>query len=376
MRTFQFDPPQRILLGPGPSEVPSRVLAALARPTVGYLDSSYLELMEHLQEQMRYLFQTQNEATFAITGAGTAAMECAIYNLVEPGDSVVCCVHGFFGDRMRQMYERVGADLHLVTAPWGHPINPDDVAKKLKELGSASLVSIVHGETSTGVMQQVAPVAKLAREHGALVLVDTVASLGGTEFKTDEWGVDCVYTGSQKCLSAPPGISPITFSQRAMEKIGRRQKPCSSWYLDVELNLKYWRRPAAYHHTGPINLGYALYEALAMLEEETLEGRIAHIRQVAEQLWQGLEELGLKLVVAPEHRLPTLTTVLAPEGVNEAEIRTQLMAEYGIEIAGGLGDFKGKAWRVGLMGLSAQHRHVKLLLSALNEKLAPQLAQV
>ncbi|MGE0489109.1 MAG: alanine--glyoxylate aminotransferase family protein [Vulcanimicrobiota bacterium] len=374
--SFHFDPPERILLGPGPSNVPARVLTAMARPTVGHLDSTYLALMEEVQRLLRLVFKTENEATFAVTGGGTAAMECALYNLVEPGNTVVCCVHGYFGDRMRQMLERAGADLHLVTAPWGQPIDPTDLKATLAKLGRADLVTVVHGETSTGVRQDILPLAELARQYQALILVDTVASLGGVEFETDAWGVDCAYTGAQKCLSAPPGISPITFGPQAMARIERRNKPCSSWYLDVMLNLSYWRRPAAYHHTGPINLTYALYEALKLIEEEGLPRRVAHIQKVAEQLWAGLDELGLPLVVAKEHRLPTLTTVLAPVGVDEASVRHQLMHDYGIEIAGGLGDFKGRAWRVGLMGHSAQSRYVDLLLTGLSKILSPQLTKL
>ena len=366
--SFKLSPPERILLGPGPSNVPPSVLSAMSLPTVGYLDASYLELMEEVQRQMRYLFRTENEATFAITGAGTAAMECAIYNLVEPGDKVVCCIHGYFGDRMRQMLERVGADLKVLKSPWGGPSDLEALEAELSQ-GDVSLVTVVHGETSTGVVQDIKKLATLTKRHGALLLVDTVASLGGAEFHTDEWGVDAVYTGSQKCLSAPPGISPITFSARAMEKIRARKTPCASWYLDVELNLKYWARPAAYHHTGPINLTYALHEALNLLEAETLEGRWERTRSTAEYLYQQLENLGLKMVVAQQHRLPTLTTVFAPEGIQEAEVRKQLMQEYGIEIAGGLGDFAGRAWRIGLMGHSCQRRHVDLLVAALGKVL-------
>lgn len=364
--SFQLSPPERILLGPGPSNVPPRVLSAMSLPTVGYLDPTYLALMEELQRQLRYLFQTKNEATFAVTGAGTAAMECAIYNLVEPGDKVVCCIHGYFGDRMRQMLERVGADLVVVESPWGQPTNLEALEK---ELPGAQLVTVVHGETSTGVVQDIAALSQRVKSHGALLLVDTVASLGGAEFRTDEWKVDAVYTGSQKCLSAPPGISPITFGPEAVRKIENRKTPCSSWYLDVGLNLKYWKRPAAYHHTGPINLTYALHEALKLLEEEGLETRWKRTQETAAHLYASLEELGLKLVVAESDRLPTLTTVFAPEGVNEAEVRGRLMTDYGIEIAGGLGAFAGRAWRVGLMGHSCQRRHVDLLVAALRKSL-------
>jgi alanine-glyoxylate transaminase/serine-glyoxylate transaminase/serine-pyruvate transaminase len=369
---FSFDPPTRILLGPGPSEVPARVLAAMARPTVGYLDPSYTALLEEVQPLLRMLFRTQNEATFAITGAGTAAMEAAVLNALEPGDAAVVCVHGYFGDRMRQIMERAGARVHVVQTPWGQPTDPQAVADALAKVPDAKAVGVIHGETSTGVMQAIEPIAKLAHDRDALLIVDTVASLGGTDFRTDDWGADVVYTGSQKCLSVPPGISPITFSPRAMDRVAQRGTPCRSWYLDVELNLTYWRQPHRYHHTGPINLTYALYEGLRIVAEEGLDRRVATTRATAEALWAGLEAMGLGLVVAPEHRLPTLTTVRVPDGVDEARVRSHLMSRYGIEIAGGLGTLAGKAWRVGLMGASCQARHLTLLLSAIEEALRDQ----
>ena len=366
---FNFDPPTRILLGPGPSEVPARVLAALARPTVGYLDATYVELLEEVRRQLQGVFRTENEATLAITGSGTAAMEAAILNAVEPGDKAVACVHGYFGDRMRQILERAGAEVHVVESPWGEPTSPAKVKETLTRIGGAKVVTVVHGETSTGVRQEIPEVADAAHAHGALLIADTVASLGGAEFETDAWGADIVYTGAQKCLSVPPGISPITFGKEAMARIGTRKSPCRSWYLDATLNLTYWDRPHRYHHTGPINLTYALYEGLRMLEEEGLAQRIAKTRRLAEALWAGAEALDLELFVAPEHRLPTLTTIRAPAGVDEGKVRSYLMAEHGIEIAGGLGTLAGAAWRVGLMGASAQARHVTLLLAGLESGL-------
>lgn len=369
---FVFDPPQRILLGPGPSEVPSRVLTAMARPTVGYLDASYTALLEELQRLLRMVFATQNEATFAVTGSGTAAMEAAIYNLMEPGDKAIVGVSGYFGDRMRQIFERSGAEVFVVSSEWGQPIDPSQFEAALKQHGDVAAVGLVHGETSTGVQQPIEDIAKMARASGALVLVDTVASLAGVEFQTDAWGVDAAYTGAQKCLSAPPGISPITFGPAAMKKIEQRKTPCPSWYLDALLNLTYWRRPHKYHHTGAINLGYALYEALAIIEEQGLAQRIEHTASTAAGMWAGLEAMGLKLLVAPEHRLPTLSTVCVPEGVDEARVRTELMQQHGIEIAGGLGALAGKTWRIGLMGASCQHRHVLLLLASLEIALRRQ----
>ena len=372
MSELVFDPPQRILLGPGPSDVPARVLSALARPTVGYLDRSYVALLDSLQRKLRGLFRTDNEATLAITGPGTAAMEAAIYNVVEPGDTVVCGVHGYFADRMRQMAERCGGAVSVVEGQWGQPVDPAAIKAKLKELGGAKLVTVTHGETSTGVRQPIPEIAAAAREHGALMCVDTVASLGGVEFATDDWAVDIVYTGSQKCLSVPPGISPITFSERAMKVVEARKTPCASWFLDLLGNLTVWRKPNKYHHTGAVNLAYALHEGLRIIEEEGLAARVARVHKTAEALWAGLEAMGLGLIVAPEHRLPTLTTVEVPEGIDEAKVRAELMTRHGIEIAGGLGPFAGKVWRVGLMGASCSERNVMLLLTALEGALASQ----
>lgn len=376
MSAFHFDPPQRVLLGPGPSDVPPRVLAALARPTVGYLDASYQDLMEEVQSGLRRLFRTDNEATFAVTGSGTAAMECALSNVIEPGDRVVACVHGYFGDRMRQIAERAGAQVEVVSSPWGQPTDPARVAEALERIGGAKVVAVVHGETSTGVEQPIPEVVRVAKAAGALTVVDTVASLGGVPFATDAWGADVVYTGSQKCLSVPPGISPITFSADAVRAFESRKRPCNSWYLDLALNLTYWRRPHAYHHTGPINLTYALYEGLQIIEEQGLQARTDHTRKVAQAMWRGFEAMGLGLLVTPEHRLPTLTTVRVPDGVDEAAVRGELMARHGIEIAGGLGELAGRVWRVGLMGASCTGRNVLLLLGAMEQALQSQGAKV
>lgn len=367
-----FDPPSRILLGPGPSDVPARVLSALARPTVGYLDSTYTALLEHLQVQLRGLFLTANPSTLAVTGAGTAAMEAALYNVLEPGDRVVAAVHGYFGDRLRQVAERAGAEVHVVEAPWGEPSSPTAVRAKLAEIGGAKAVTVAHGETSTGVMQSIPELADAAHEHGALMVVDAVASLGGAELQTDAWGVDVAYTGAQKCISAVPGLSPITFGPRAMDAVRGRSTPCRSWYLDLLGNLSVWERPHKYHHTGSINLVYAMHEALRIIEEEGLQARVARTAKTARALWAGLEALGVELLVAPEHRLPTLTAAKVPAGVDEAAVRAHLMGAYGIEIAGGLGPLAGKIWRIGLMGASCSRRNLMLLLAALEEALRVQ----
>lgn len=374
MREFQLAPPHRLLLGPGPSEVPRRVLNAGALPAVGYLDPTFIELMNVVQGQLRRLFLTENQHTMTITGPGTAAMECAIDNLAEPGDTVICCVHGFFGDRMRQMFERSNVNLHVLAGPWGEPTDLDRLGQLLEQNPGTDLVTVVHGETSTGVVQDIAALSQRVRTTGALLLVDTVASLGGVEFRTDAWGVDCAYTGSQKCISAPPGLSPITFSPRAIDKIKRRRTPPKSWYLDVLLNWKYWDSPPAYHHTGSIQTMYALHEALNILEEEGLEARWARTSETATILYQTLEGLGFQMFVKPEHRLPTLTTALLPEGHAEAPLRQKLLTEHNIEVAGGLGELAGKAWRIGLMGHSCRKESVEILAGVLSTLLAERNA--
>lgn len=370
MSNFKLIPPKRTLLGPGPSEVPERVLQASALPAVGYLDPFFVSLMKDLQVRLRGLFLTENHYTLTVTGAGTAAMECAIDNLCEEGDTVVCCIHGFFGERMKQMYERIGVNLHVVSSPWGQPIDPAQLKSVLDSLDKVDLVSVVHGETSTGVVQDIESLSKVIRPTGALFLVDTVASLGGVEFRTDEWGVDCAYTGAQKCLSSCPGLGPITFSDRAVEKIRSRKTPPHSWYLDLLLNWKYWDDPPAYHHTGSIQTVYALHEALVALEEEGLEARWARTTETASILYSKLEDLGFKLFVEPEHRLSTLTTALLPDGIAEGPLRSKLLTEHGIEVAGGLGDLAGKAWRIGLMGHSCRKESVERLHDVLTELLA------
>lgn len=363
-----------MLLGPGPSEVPRRVLNAGALPAVGYLDPSFVELMKEVQVQLRELFLTKNHHTLTITGPGTAAMECAIDNLAEPGDTVICCVHGFFGDRMRQMFERANVHLHVLSSPWGQPTDIERLGDLLKKNPDTALVSVVHGETSTGVVQDIASLSQVVQSSGALLLVDTVASLGGVEFLTDDWKVDCAYTGSQKCLSAPPGLSPITFSDRAMEKIRRRRTPPKSWYLDLLLNWKYWDTPPSYHHTGSIQTMYALHEALNMLHQEGLQMRWKRTRETAAFLYQTLEQLGFRLFVEPQHRLATLTTAILPDGHAEGPLRQKLLLDHHIEVAGGLGELAGKAWRIGLMGHSCRKESVEILAGVLATLLAERNA--
>ena len=360
------DLPPRILLGPGPSMIPPRVLRVMATPPVGHLDPAYLAIMDRTQDLLRYVFGTQNPLTLVVPGAGTAAMEAAVANMVEPGDPVLVCVNGYFGLRIAEMARRYGGDVQTLTRPWGEVFSGAEVQAALAAR-PARVVAIVHGETSTGAAQPIAPIAEAVHAAGGVLIVDTVASLAGAPFSVDELGVDVCYTGSQKCLSAPPGLGPITLGPRAVEKLNTRRTPVANWYLDLTLLAAYWDNRRAYHHTGPVNMGLAIYEALRLVAEEGLEARWARHRRCAELLWDGLAELGIGLHVAPEYRLPTLTTVRVPEGVDEAAIRHQLMARYNLEISGGLGELKGKVWRVGLMGYSAREENVLLLLAALKE---------
>lgn len=363
------DLPPRILLGPGPSMIPPRVLRVMATPPVGHLDPAYLAIMDRTQALLRHVFGTQNALTLVVPGAGTAAMEAAVANMVEPGDPVLVCANGYFGLRIAEMARRYGGDVRTLTRPWGEVFSAEEVRAALAER-PAKVAAIVHGETSTGAMQPIPEIAEAVHAVGGLLIVDTVASLGGVPFSADEAGADVCYTGSQKCLSAPPGLGPITLGPRALAKLAGRSTPVTSWYLDLTLLAQYWDERRVYHHTGPVNMGLALYEALRLVAEEGLEARWARHRRCAEMLWDGLEGLGLALHVAPEQRLPTLTTVRVPEGVDEAAVRQRLMARYNIEISGGLGELKGKVWRVGLMGYSAREENVLLLLAALKEALA------
>jgi alanine-glyoxylate transaminase/serine-glyoxylate transaminase/serine-pyruvate transaminase len=360
----ELDMPQRILLGPGPSMVYPSVTRAMVAPVVGHLDPTFTAVMDRIQALLRYVFQTDNELTLPVSGTGSAAMEACVANLVEPGDRVLVCVEGYFGLRIAEMARRYGGEVATITRPWGEVFSADEVRRALDQR-PAQVVAIVHGETSAGTMQPIPAIAQAVREHNAVLIVDTVASLGGAPFKVDEWGVDVAYTGAQKCLSCPPGVSPVTFGPRAVEKLDKRQAPVANWYLDMTLLRQYWGAPRKYHHTAPISMCYALYESLRLVKAAGLEQLWAWHRQVAEMLWDGLEALGLAMHVPLEDRLPSLTTVRVPDGVDEAAIRRQLLLDYNIEIAGGLGELAGKVWRVGLMGYSARPENVVLLLGAL-----------
>ncbi len=360
----ELDPPTRLLLGPGPSNVPPRVLRAMATPVIGHLDPAFLQLMSEVQSLLRYVFRTRNWLTLPISGTGSAGMQAALVNFLEPGDPVLICVNGYFGERMCEMAARLGATVHRLERPWGEVFTPEEVDKALQR-HPAKVVAMVHAETSTGALQPLEGMAQVVHKHGALLLVDCVTSLGGVPVLVDDWEVDIAYSGTQKALSCPPGLAPITVGPRAEEVLKQREHKVQSWYLDLTLVQQYWGMERTYHHTAPVSMIYALREALRIVHEEGLERRWARHQRNAELLWEGLQELGLELCVPEPYRLPTLTTVKVPEGVNEAYVRRRLLEDYNIEIAGGLGAWKGKIWRIGLMGFSSRRENVVLLLTAL-----------
>ncbi len=361
-----FHPPQRMLMGPGPSDVNPRILEALARPTIGHLDPMFIKMMDELKELLRYAFQTRNEVTIPISAPGSAGMETAFVNLVEPGDKVIVCCNGVFGKRMVENVQRCGGEAVIVEDPWGRAVDPAKVEATLKAHPDAKILAFVHAETSTGALSDAATLAALASKYNCLTIVDTVTSLGGVPLKVDEWGLDAVYSGTQKCLSCIPGLSPVTFNDKAMTKIKNRKTRVQSWFMDMNLMLGYWDGgKRAYHHTAPINPLYGLHEALVMLSEEGLENAWARHRYHHEALKAGLTELGLELVVPEAERLPQLNAVRIPAGVDDAAVRKKLLDVYNLEIGAGLGESAGKLWRIGLMGYSANSRNVLYCLSAL-----------
>ncbi len=368
----QLNPGYRLLMGPGPVETSPRVLRAMSSNMVGHLDPQFMEIMNETMELTRFVFQTKNQLTLPMSGTGSAGMETVMVNLLEPGDKAVVCVAGVFGQRLRDIAGRCGAEVINVEAPFGSAIEPEQVKQALEKAGRAKLVAIVHAETSTGVLQPLKTIAKLAQEYGALMVVDAVTSLGGVELKVDEWGIDACYSGTQKAISCPPGLSPITFNDQACEIISQRKTKVQSWYLDLTMIKNYWGQQRVYHHTAPINMIYGLREALMIIREEGLEVRFARHIQNQQAFIRGVEALGMSMAVKKGYRLPTLNTVWIPEGVDDAKVRQFLLEQYGIEIGGGLGDFKGKAWRVGLMGESSKKRYVLLLLTALSDAMAQQ----
>lgn len=364
-----FNSPARTLLGPGPSMTSPRILRAMAAPSIGHLDPYLLKLYAEEQELLRYVFQTENEWTFALSGTGTSGMEAALANLIEAGDAALVAIHGYFGERLADIAARLGAEVDRIQRPWGEIFTLEEIQAALKRK-KYKVFAIVHGETSTGALQLYIPeIAAAAHKYGALLLLDTVTSLGGVPIAIDEWDIDLAYSASQKCLGAPSGLAPITINSRAREIIEGRKKPVSSFYLDLKLYAGYWGGAHAYHHTASASLHFALHEALRMVAEEGLEARFARHRANAERLWQGLEELGLPPLIPLEYRLPVLTTPRLPEGIDEAAIRSHLLNDYNIEIAGGFGALKGKVWRIGLMGYSSNRENVTLLLAALSELL-------
>jgi len=364
-----IDMPPRILLGAGPSNSHPRVFAAMLAPTVGHLDPTFIKVMDEVSELLRYAWQTDNEFTIAVSGTGSSGMESAFANVVEPGDRVLIGVAGYFGRRMADMAGRYGADVRCLETEWGAAFTLDEIRAGL-ETHRPRALALVHAETCTGARQPLEGVAELCREHDCLLLVDTVTSLGGVPLYVDAWGIDVAWSGSQKCLSAPSGLAPITFSPRALDRIQNRRTPIANWYMNSELLGKYWAgSPRAYHHTAPMHLFYALREGLRLVAEEGLTERWARHQRVAERFWAGLDELGLEPHVPLEIRLPSLTTVRVPASVDSAAVSRRLLTEYNIEIAGGLGDLGGKVWRVGLMGYNARPEMVTVLLRALSEVL-------
>ena len=362
----RLEPPHRILMGPGPSNVDYRVYRALTTPIVGHLDPEFLEIMDDVQERLRRIFRTSNPLTIPVSGTGSAGMEAALVNFIEPADTVVICVGGVFAERMCDIAERAGARLLRVETEWGTATDPARVETVLRSApGPVKLLAVVHGETSTGVLQPLEPLASLARQFEALFVVDTVATLSGAPVEVDDTGIDVCYSGSQKCLSCPPGLAPITLSARANDLLHRRKTKVQSWYLDLSMVQKYWGAERTYHHTAPISMIYALDEALRLVEEEGLKERWRRHARNMEGLLAGLEALGLRALPAPEHRMPTLAAARLPDGVDEAGIRSRLLGRYNIEIAGGLGRFRGRLWRIGLMGTSSSESNVLLLLGAL-----------
>jgi len=358
-----FPPPRRILMGPGPSGAHPRVLRAMTEPLLGHLDPDFLRIMDSCREKLRAVLRTENTVTLATPGTGTSGMEAAVMNAVQPGDEVVVGVCGYFGGRIAEMAERAGGRVTRVEAPWGSPVDPEAMRTAILR-GGARVVAVVHAETSTGVLQPVEPIVAAAREAGALTIVDCVTSLGGVPVETDRWGADVVYSATQKCLSAPPGAAPITVSKEAWSRISAREVPPNSWYLDLRLLEAYWDERRVYHHTAPISMVYALHEALSLVLEEGLEARWARHERNGRALQAGLEAMGLQLHAEAGHRLPVLTTVKVPEGIDEAAIRRGLLERYSIEVGGGLGELRGKVWRVGLMGEASTPGNVLYFLSA------------
>ncbi len=363
---MKFEEPQEVLLlGPGPSPIHPRVLKAMSWNTLGHLDPEFIEIMNEAKELLKYVFETDNQVTLPISATGSAGMEAALVNILEPGDKAVICVNGVFGTRMADVASRCGAQVIEVKADWGSPIEPDDVKKALEANDNVKIVGIVHAETSTGVLQPLEQIVELAHQNGALIVVDTVTSLGGIPVSVDARGLDVVYSGTQKCLSCPPGLAPLTLNEEALSVFRSRKNVVQSWYLDLTMLTRYWGEERFYHHTAPINMIYALYEALSIIREEGLQERFKRHKLNSKALVNGFEALGLQMLTSESYRLPSLHAIKIPDGIADADVRKKLRADYRIEIGGGLGPFKGSIWRVGLMGHGSRKENVDRLIKAL-----------
>jgi len=378
MQSKSFIPPVRTLMGPGPSDVHPRILSAMARPTIGHLDPLFVEMMDDMKRLLQYAFQTNNQLTIPVSAPGSAGMETCFVNLVERGDKVVVCQNGVFGGRMKENVERTGAVAVMVEDAFGDPVDPNKLESVLKNHPDAKVVAFVHAETSTGVLSDAKTLCEIAHRHNCLTIVDTVTSLGGSPLKVDDWGIDAVYSGTQKCLSCTPGLSPVSFNERAVEKIKNRKSKVQSWFMDLNLVMGYWGAGAkrAYHHTAPINALYGLHEALVILAEEGLENAWARHGKNHEILRAGIEAMGLELVVKPEYRLPQLNAVSIPAGVDEALVRKRLLDEFNLEIGAGLGALAGKVWRIGQMGFASNAKNIIYCLGALDAVLTSMDAPI
>lgn len=378
MSISSFNPPVRTLMGPGPSDVHPRITSAMARPTIGHLDPMFVGMMDEVKQMLQYAFATENQLTIPVSAPGSAGMETCFVNLVEPGDKVIVCQNGVFGGRMKENVERCGATPIMVEDDWGKPVDPAKLEDTLKANPDAKVVAFVHAETSTGAQSDAKTLCDLAHQHDCVTIVDAVTSLGGSELRVDDWGIDAIYSGTQKCLSCTPGISPVSFNDRAIEIIKNRESKVQSWFLDTNLVMGYWGPNAkrAYHHTAPVNALYALHESLVMLQEEGLENAWQRHTRNHLALRAGIEAMGLSFVVEEAHRLPQLNSVTIPAGIDEAQVRSRLLNEFNLEIGAGLGALAGKVWRIGLMGHSSRAENIFLCLGALEAVLSDMGADI
>src|SRR5581483_2012832 len=363
----ELKPPERILMGPGPSNVHYRVYRALATPILGHLDHEFMRIMDEICAMLRAVFKTANRLTIPVSGTGSAGMETSFVNVLEAGDKAVIGINGVFGERMADVAARCGAEVIRIDGEWGNIIDPNRVIDTLKKHPDAKVFAIVHAETSTGAKQPLEEIGKILKERDTIFLVDTVTSLAGCELKVDEWGIDICYSGTQKCLSVPPGLAPITVSEKAIRAMHSKKSKVQSWYLDLNMIERYWGEERFYHHTAPISMLFALREGLRIILEEGLEERFERHQSLGDYLKSGITELGWRLFAREGHRLPMLTSVVLPSGFNDAQTRKRLLDDYGIEVGGGLGNTKGKIWRIGLMGETCRHKNVDAFLSALRD---------